>query len=80
MSDTNLDETLKKLKEIVDWFDSRQDLEVEEALTKLKEGRALIDEAGGRLKEVENEFTEIEKSFSDKPQLEEDEPPDENPF
>lgn len=65
MSDKKLDikRNLQKLSEITDWFERQKDLDVEEALVRVKEGGALIKALKGRIKEVENEFREIKKEF-----------------
>lgn len=65
MTDKKLDikRNLQKLSEITDWFERQKDLDVEEALARVKEGGALIKSLKGRIKEVENEFREIKKEF-----------------
>ena len=62
-SPVNLTENLKKLKEIADWFDDQENLDVEQGLLKVKEATILIKESRGRLSEVKNEFTEIKKEI-----------------
>lgn len=57
----NLNENLKQLAEITDWFDSREEIDVEEGLEKVKEAVSLIKASKARLKAVENEFEEIKK-------------------
>ncbi len=57
----NLNDNLKKLEEISDWFDSREEVDVEEGLNKVREAVALIKESKERLKQIENEFEEIKK-------------------
>lgn len=57
----NLNENLKKLAEITEWFDSRAEIDVEEGLEKVKEAISLIKASKARLKAVENEFEEIKK-------------------
>ncbi|MCX6720946.1 MAG: exodeoxyribonuclease VII small subunit [Candidatus Staskawiczbacteria bacterium] len=62
MKDTkNLNTNLKKLEEISDWFDNREEVDVEEGLEKVKEAVVLIKESKERLKQIENEFEEIKK-------------------
>ena len=53
----NLNNNLKKLSEIAEWFDSREEVDVEEGLIKVKEAVVLIKASKQRLKEIENEFT-----------------------
>ncbi len=59
----NLNETLKKLANIVDWFESQSELDVEKGLENVKEGADLIKESRERLLEIENEFKEIKKEI-----------------
>ncbi|MGB2762021.1 MAG: exodeoxyribonuclease VII small subunit [Minisyncoccales bacterium] len=61
-SDTkNLNNHLKRLSEITDWFNDQKEIDVEEGLKKVKEAVALIKASKERLKEIENEFEEIKK-------------------
>ena len=55
----NLQESIKKLQEIVAWFESRREIDVEEGLKKVKEGAELARFAKKRLAEIENEFEEV---------------------
>ena len=57
----NLNNNLKNLSEIADWFDSQKEVDVEQGLKKVKEAIALIRASKERLKEIENEFEEIKK-------------------
>ena len=66
---SNLSESLKKLSEIVRWFDDQKEVDVEAGLEKVKEGAALIKQSRERLKEVENEFEEIQKEIDDAAEL-----------
>ena len=59
----NLNETLKKLANIVDWFESQSELDVEKGLENVKEGADLIKLSRERLLEIENEFKEIKKEI-----------------
>ena len=59
----NLNETLKKLAQIVSWFDSQSELDVEKGLEYVKEGASLIKFSRERLVEIENEFSEIKKEI-----------------
>jgi exodeoxyribonuclease VII small subunit len=63
--ETNLTQSLKKLEEIVEWFESRQEVDVEKGLEKVKEGALLIKASKERLKKVENEFEEVKKELED---------------
>ena len=60
---TNLNDTLKKLAQIVSWFESQSELDVEKGLHYVKEGATLIKSSRERLKEIENEFKEIKKEI-----------------
>ncbi len=59
----NLNETLKKLAQIVNWFESQSELDVEKGLEQVKVGAELIKQSRERLKEIENEFKEIKKDI-----------------
>ena len=62
-TETNLGENLKKLSQIVSWFESQPELDVEKGLDYVKEGAILIKASRERLKEIENEFQEIKKEI-----------------
>ena len=53
-------EQLKELEDIAAWFEKENDFDVEEGLKKVKEGAALVKKLKDRIKEVENEFQELE--------------------
>lgn len=70
----NLNESLKKLNTIVEWFEAQQEIDVETGLEKVKEGAVLVKLCKKRLSEVENEFEQIQRemeSESPKPQVSE---------
>lgn len=56
-------EQLKELAKILEWFDAQEELDVEEALEKVKGAAALIKASKQRLSEVENEFKVIQKEI-----------------
>jgi exodeoxyribonuclease VII small subunit len=60
----NLNETLKKLSQIVNWFESSDEIDVEKGMELVKEGAALIKASKARLSEIENEFQEIKKEMN----------------
>ena len=60
---TNLSESLKKLSQIVSWFESEKELDVEKGLEYVKEGATIIKSSLARLSEIENEFKEIKKDI-----------------
>jgi exonuclease VII small subunit len=63
MPKMNLSESLKKVQEIIGWFDAQEEVDVEKGLEKIKEGTALIKESRTRLKEIENEFEVVKKDL-----------------
>ncbi len=62
-SKVNLNETLKKLADIVSWFENQSELDVEKGLEQVKEGAQLIKDSRERLTQIENEFKEIKKEI-----------------
>lgn len=63
MAKANLSESLKKVQEIVAWFDNQEEVDVEKGLEKIKEGTVLIKESRARLKEIKNEFEVVKKDL-----------------
>lgn len=61
----NLNENLKKLSQITDWFENQDEVDVEEGLKKVKEAVELIKSSKARLKGIENEFEEIKKGIGE---------------
>lgn len=59
----SLGESLKKLESITAWFEEQDEIDVEKALEKVKEGVALIKLSKERLREVENEFEIVKKEL-----------------
>jgi exodeoxyribonuclease VII small subunit len=55
---------MAELAEINTWFQS-QDIDLEEGLKKLKRGQEIIKQCRDRLKNIENEFTQIKEDLSD---------------
>ena len=60
----NLTKSLSELNAIVSWFDTQENVDVEQGLEKVRAAATLIKESKTRLAQIENEFKEIEKSFS----------------
>lgn len=56
---------LKEIAHILEWFDSQEELDVEEALAKVREAAKLIKISRERLAEVENEFKIIKKEIGE---------------
>lgn len=65
MSKNTLRDSLKKLKDIVDWFDKQDEVDVEMGLEKVKEGAVLIKESKKQLKELENEFEKVKADLEE---------------
>jgi exonuclease VII small subunit len=63
MKQENLNQNLKKLNSIIEWFENQEELDVELGLKKVKEAMDIIKETKKRLKKVENEFEEIKKDI-----------------
>ena len=61
----SLGESLKKLEAITDWFEQQEEIDVEQALAKVKEGALLLKSSRERLKEVENEFAVVKKELGE---------------
>lgn len=57
----NLKESLKSLNEIVQWFESQEEIDVEAGLDKVKQGAELVKVCKKRLIEIENEFKQIQR-------------------
>lgn len=55
----SLSDSLKKLEAITHWFETQEEIDVEKALEKVREGATLLKQSKLRLKEVENEFATI---------------------
>lgn len=60
----NFSESMRQINEINDWFQG-EDLDLEEALTKLKQGKELIAKCKERLSDIENEFKELRVDFAE---------------
>lgn len=63
MKQSSLGESLKQLESITTWFEEQNEIDVERALEKVKEGVALLKSSKERLKEVENEFALVKKEL-----------------
>lgn len=61
----HIGDMLAQLGSIVSWFESQKEMDVEKALEQVKVGVVLIKDSKERLKEIENEFTEIKKSIEE---------------
>ncbi len=56
---------LGRLEAIVQWFEGQEAVDMEEGLTKVREGAALIKDLKARLKSVQNDFQEIKKDLTE---------------
>lgn len=54
---------LRKLESVASWFEEQKDADIEKGLEKVKEGAVLLHASRARLKEIENEFAEIQKDI-----------------
>ena len=63
----SLTDDLKRLQQIADWFDTREQVDIETALEKVKEAATLLKGAKSRLKDIENEFEEVKKELEAEP-------------
>lgn len=57
--DTSLKASLERLREISQWFEAQESVDVEEGLVLVKEGVSLIRGTRSALRTLENEFVEI---------------------
>ena len=55
----DLKKYLEDIRRISDWFEEQEEIDLEEALVKIREAGELIKLSKERLVEVENEFKEI---------------------
>ncbi|MDD5639972.1 MAG: exodeoxyribonuclease VII small subunit [Candidatus Pacebacteria bacterium] len=58
-----LNQNLKTIAKIVEWFEGQEELDIEEGLKKAKEAVEIIKETKKMLKKAENEFEEIKKEL-----------------
>lgn len=61
----SISESIKKLEKISDWFDGQETVDLEEGLKKVKEGAMLIKETKEKLRNIKNEFEEIQRGVED---------------
>jgi exodeoxyribonuclease VII small subunit len=64
MEKNKLKDSLKRLEEIINWFDEQEEIDVESSLEIVKEGAGLIKESRENLKKLENQFIEIKKELT----------------
>jgi predicted nucleic acid-binding Zn-ribbon protein len=56
---------LEDIKKISDWFENQEEIDLEQALVKIREAGELIKLSKDRLVEVENEFKEIKAKIEE---------------
>ena len=61
----DLKKYLEDIKRISDWFVEQEEIDLEEALVKIREAGELIKLSKDRLVEVENEFKEIKTKIEE---------------
>jgi predicted nucleic acid-binding Zn-ribbon protein len=61
----DLKKYLEDIKQISDWFEEQEEIDLEEALVKIREAGELIKLSKDRLVEVENEFREIKAKIEE---------------
>lgn len=62
--DKNLNEYLKEISNITEWFNNQTEIDLEEAIKKVQEANELITKSKEKLGDVENSFQKIEKEIS----------------
>lgn len=60
----SMQEILTELKEISAWFDAQEEVDVEVALTKVREGALLVKEGKTLLAGLENQFIELQNDLA----------------
>jgi len=63
MKDEKIKDLLARLEETIRWFELRKDIDIEEALKRVKESSHIIKTLKAKLKKVENEFEEVKKEL-----------------
>lgn len=61
----DLKKYLEDIKAISDWFEEQDEIDLEEALVKIRAAGDLIKKSKERLAEVENEFNEIKADIEE---------------
>lgn len=60
-----LKDSLNRLKEIADWFESVEEIDVEAGLNKIREGAKLIKISREKLGKIENEFKKVKEDLKE---------------
>lgn len=61
-SNQSIQEKMKQLEELVEWFES-DDVDIDEALKNYEKAMKLASELENEIKSAKNEFAKIKKSF-----------------
>jgi len=61
----DLGKNLAELSAIADWFDEQAEVDIETGLKKVKQAATLIKASKKRLRQVENDFTEIKREIEE---------------
>lgn len=61
----SLQNNLYALAEIAEWFDFRNEVDIEEGLIKVKQAAEIIKSIKKRLREINNEFEEIKREIEE---------------
>lgn len=55
--------SLRRLEEIINWFEKQEEMDIEAGLEKVKQGAVIIKESRKELKKLENEFEKIKRDL-----------------
>ncbi len=61
----SISQSLKKLEDVLAWFDGQTEVDVEEGLKRVRQGAQLVAELRERLKDVENEFQTVKATLQE---------------
>jgi exonuclease VII small subunit len=61
----SIGQSLKKLEDVLAWFDGQTEVDVEEGLKRVRQGAQLVAELRERLKDVENEFQTVKATLQE---------------
>ena len=61
----NLNESLKRLEAIAEWFDEQAEIDVEEGIKKVREAAEIIKTSRKRIADIENEFEELKEEIKE---------------
>lgn len=61
----SIGQSLKKLEDVLAWFDGQTEVDVEEGLKRVRQGALLVAELRERLKDVENEFQTVKATLQE---------------